>query len=738
MRLSLLLPAAASALLLINSGAQAQNNRPNIVIIVADDMGYGDIGVHGSKDIPTPNIDALAKGSTRFTDAYVTGPYCSPTRAGLLTGKYPQRFGHEFNPPGPNQMEIGLPVGEVTMADRFKAIGYRTALFGKWHLGFGDQFHPMERGFDEFYGFLGGAHTYFAAPDTGRISIFDGKKQITEPAYLTDAIADRAVSFIQRQNTQPFLLYLAFNAVHTPMHATNKYYQRVTHIKDNGRRTYAAMLVAMDDAIGKTMGALRDAGLEEHSLIFFFSDNGGPTIEGSSINASSNAPLRGSKRQTWEGGIRVPFFIRWKGHLPEDKVDGRPIIQLDILPTALAAAGVEVEAEWKLDGVNLLPYVNGTNTARPHDALYWRLGEHMAIRKGDWKLLRSVDGPLRDVDHTKPRDLSDAGLYNLKTDIGEKNDVARAHPDRVKDLAEDWLRWNSQLVQPLWRPGSGPPPEILATLSDHTIPVNNTALRYITQGSGPPVLLLHGSMQDGRIWERQRRTVVERHRFIALTMRYFGTAPWDDSGEQFSQATHIADAAAFVRELGIGPVIVVGWSYGAITALGLATQHPDLVQGVFVFEPPLASAVSDAAHLAILRSEGEKYAAAFASAMKASGDAEMVRQFAGFISDSPTAFDSIPRQVLGIVFENARTLRLGAGREQVLPGCKELSQIKVPVAVSRGESSRPLFRITAEAVSRCIPAAKLVDIPGATHFAPFQSANAFNNVLRSFLSGFTN
>lgn len=437
------------------SVAEAQRRPPNIVVIVTDDMGYADIGVHGSKDIPTPNIDALAKGGIRFTDAYVSGPYCSPTRAGLLTGRYPQRFGHEFNLDlSPAHSDFGLPLSETTMADRLKSAGYRTALFGKWHLGFSDKFHPMARGFDEFFGFLAGQHSYLDTQAASRNPLLDGRKVVAETTYLTDAFADRAVDFIKRQKSQPFFLYLAFNAVHIPLQATDKYLARFTHIADEQRRTYAAMLSAMDDGIGKTLAALRAEGLEENTLIFFFNDNGGPTMAGTTINGSSNAPLRGSKRQTLEGGIRVAFIIRWKGHLAEGKADARPIIQLDVLPTALAAAGVKPQPQWKLDGVDLLPFLTGKMSGRPHEALYWRLGENMAIRKGDWKLVKTSERPLQDIDPAMFNDLSGAELYNLADDIGEKMNLAAAHPKKVKELAAAWQRWNKELAKPLWPPGA--------------------------------------------------------------------------------------------------------------------------------------------------------------------------------------------------------------------------------------------------------------------------------------------
>jgi arylsulfatase A-like enzyme len=434
--------------------AEAQRRPPNILVIVTDDMGYGDIGIHGSKDIPTPNIDALAKVGIRFTDAYVSGPYCSPTRAGLLTGRYPQRFGHEFNlDMSPDYSDFGLPLSEITMADRLKAAGYRTALVGKWHLGFGDKFHPTARGFDEFFGFLGHSHSYLDPESASRNPILDDRKVVVETTYLTDAFADRAVDFIKRQKSQPFFLYLAFNAVHTPMEATDKYLARFSHITDKQRRTYAAMLSAMDDGVGKTLAALRAEGLEENTLVFFFNDNGGPTMAGTTINGSSNEPLRGSKRQTWEGGIRVAFIIRWKGHLAEDKIDASPIIQLDVVPTALAAAGVQPQSQSRFDGVNLLPFLTGKKSGRPHETLYWRLGEHMAIRKGDWKLVKTSEGPLKEANPSAFNDLSSAELYNLAEDIGETKNLAAAHPEKARELAADWQRWNKKLAKPLWPPG---------------------------------------------------------------------------------------------------------------------------------------------------------------------------------------------------------------------------------------------------------------------------------------------
>jgi len=453
--------AAAAILLTIVSAARqtgtGQTRRPNILLIVSDDLGYGDIGIYGSQDIPTPNIDRLARSGVRFTNAYVSGPYCSPTRAGLMTGRYPQRFGHEFNPDG--SPDYGLPLAETTMADRLKAAGYRTALFGKWHLGSADRLHPMRRGFEEFYGFLGGSHSYMHASDiddgTNRPDpLLDGTKPVSSVGYLTDVLGARASAYIRQHASEPFFLYLAFNAAHTPMHASEKYLARFSNIADPRRRTYAAMVSALDDAIGTTLATLREQNLEENTLVIFMNDNGGPTMPTTTVNGSSNGPLRGSKRQTWEGGIRVAFALSWKGHLESGRVDDRPIIQLDVLPTALAAAGIVTNAT-QFDGVDLLPYVTGRATGEPHDSLYWRLGGMMAIRRGEWKLVKTREGPLIDVDPSVLSDLSGAGLYNLSEDIGETRNLAAQRPEKVKELGAAWQQWNRGLAKPLWAPLRG-------------------------------------------------------------------------------------------------------------------------------------------------------------------------------------------------------------------------------------------------------------------------------------------
>jgi arylsulfatase A-like enzyme len=412
--------------------------RPNVLVIVGDDMGYADVGYHGCQDIPTPNLDALAASGIRFTNGYVSGPYCSPTRAGLMTGRYQQRFGHEFNP-GAKQ---GLPTNETTLADRLQAAGYATGLVGKWHLGAQPEMHPLQRGFGEFYGFLGGAHDYFKMG-----GILRGNEPVTELDYTTDAFAREAVAFIDRHQEKPWFLYLAFNAVHTPMQATDSRLEKFSSTADTRRRTYNAMMLALDEAVGRVRGKLRETNLEQDTLVVFFSDNGGPVMRGTSVNGSNNAPLRGSKRTTLEGGIRVPFIVSWPNQL-QPGVYEHPVIQLDAHATALAAAGVAIPPG-QLDGVDLLPYLQGTKMAPPHEALYWRMGEQMAIRMGDYKLVR-YDGEA-DASGAEPkRPVTQARLYNLTEDVGETHDLAADMPDKLAELQAKWDAWNATLAAPLW------------------------------------------------------------------------------------------------------------------------------------------------------------------------------------------------------------------------------------------------------------------------------------------------
>lgn len=419
--------------------------RPNILILFADDLGYADLGAQGSKDIPTPHIDSLARNGVRCTSGYVSSAMCSPSRAGLITGRSQSRFGHDINwepewPVDPDDTR-GLPLTEKTIADHLKPAGYRTGVVGKWHLGEAAPFHPNRRGFDEFFGFISGGHNYFTDKyrDSPPINHYNtllernGVPQPAAPAYLTSVLGDEAAAFIHRNKEKPWLLYTAFNAPHTPIQATPELLDRVKHIQDEKRRAYAAMIVGMDDAVGAILRQLRDDGLEERTLIFFLSDNGGTTES----NTSSNAPLRGRKGQMWEGGIRVPFLAQWKGVLPAGKTYERPVSSLDILPTALAASGAASVASKPLDGVDLVPFLTDKESGDPHGTLFWRIAERdiWAVRSGDHKLVKQGDS---------------INLYELSKDGRETRDLAGELPEIQGRLRKAYDEWHATLAEPLW------------------------------------------------------------------------------------------------------------------------------------------------------------------------------------------------------------------------------------------------------------------------------------------------
>ena len=451
------------AIISIYCAASIADRKPNIVLIVADDLGYADLGFQGVKDIPTPALDALAASGIRFTNGYVTGTWCSPSRAALMTGRYQQRFGdngHESTP------GYGLDLEETTLADRLRTAGYTTGLVGKWHLGEDPKFHPMQRGFDEFFGFLRGGHNFFPDvpiiifPDRNGIGedlgqtpegratldhqILRGKELVPEETYLTDAFAREAVSFIRRHEAKPFFLYLSFNAVHTPMQATDDRLEKFASVNHPVRKVYNAMTLAVDEAVSDVLTQLSRSGLEEDTLIFFISDNGGPTLHRYAYNASNNSPLRGSKGTTLEAGIRVPFVISWPGQIASGEKYNEPVIQMDIFPTVLAAAGIDAESKKRLDGVNLLPYLHGETSTSPHEALFWRSLGQMAIRRGNWKLVSYVakmdEGELLRSD---PRDeMTPFRLYDLKRDIGESQDLSKQEPQVAAELLSLWNQWN--------------------------------------------------------------------------------------------------------------------------------------------------------------------------------------------------------------------------------------------------------------------------------------------------------
>lgn len=414
--------------------------RPNVILILADDLGYADIGVHGCRDIPTPHLDALAARGVRCSNGYSSHPFCSPMRAGLMAGRYQHRFGYVSNVPyDPQNIHLGLPTSEKTIAQRLQEVGYRTGMSGKWHLGASHLHHPNKRGFDFFYGFLGGGHDYFEVDlrrpmGEGYAQPLDrnGKPENLE-TYLTDALTREAVGFIGRNQEHPFFFYLAYNAPHTPMQAPEDLLVKFLDIADPKRRAYAAMVHAMDRGIGEVMAALDRHGLRETTLVFFLSDNGGPSF----ANASSNAPLRGDKGDVYEGGIRVPFLISWPGTLPEGAVYDHPVISLDISRTALEVGQARLVP--KLDGVNLIPFLSGQDEAPPHQALFWRKddGTAWAVRSGNTKLLMT-------------RDRSAEELYQLDSDLAEQRNVAKLHPDQVAAARSLYAAWNESNTAPLF------------------------------------------------------------------------------------------------------------------------------------------------------------------------------------------------------------------------------------------------------------------------------------------------
>lgn len=430
--------------------------KPNIIVIIADDLGYADLSVTGSTEIPTPNIDALAAGGARFTDGYVTCPVCAPSRAALLTGRYPQRFGFETNPglDAIHKPTTGLPASEETLAARLRKHGYVTGLLGKWHLGTHDDSDPLSRGFDYFYGFRGGMRNYFPNAEGARAQnayfgakdyLYDqmerNRQPVAEPEYLTDAIGVEAVNFIQKHAGQPFLLVVAFNAVHNPLQAPPRYLDRFKGIPSERRRHYAAMVSAMDEAVGSIARALAAEGQSGNTLITFLSDNGGGGngTAAHSANTGRNLPFRGFKFDVYEGGIRVPLIINWPGHVPAGKVYGKPVSALDIFPTACAAAGVGLPQDRVIDGVDLTPFLNGTNPGLPHGHLYWRWtfrGGEAAIRRGDWKLVM--------LKEAAPQ------LYDLRRDTGEQHDLAPEYPELVASLLAEWKSWSSGMAEPRW------------------------------------------------------------------------------------------------------------------------------------------------------------------------------------------------------------------------------------------------------------------------------------------------
>ena len=420
----------------LSSSLLPAQERPNFVVIVADDLGFADVGYHGSEEIPTPNIDSIAAQGVHFLHGYSNGAICTPTRAALLTGRYQNRLGCDTTIAPYKRAAgstIGLPTDAPTIAERLKPLGYATGMFGKWHLG-GEleenrTLMPPSRGFDEFYGILEGAALYFDANNRERKYRREYLPMDGEQDYYTDAIGREAVSFIKRHKDQPFLCYVPFTAPHAPRQAKQEHLDKFSHIEPLKRRELVAMVYSLDENVGRILDALKQEGLEEDTLVVFFSDNGGKPND----NGSINTPLRGEKTQLFEGGIRVPFCLRWPGIIPAEQIYASPILSMDLFPTLYQAAGGTIQADWQIDGVNLMPYLLGKKTSAPHEALYWREFTNFAIQHQGWKLIRQ---------HNR------SYLFYLTEDPNETQNLFQQHPEKAEALKCMWQQWDTDNVPP--------------------------------------------------------------------------------------------------------------------------------------------------------------------------------------------------------------------------------------------------------------------------------------------------
>lgn len=430
------------------------NPPPNIIVILADDLGYGDLGCYGCKDIQTPNLDRLADTGVRLTDGYVSHPYCGPSRAGLMTGRYQQRFGYQWNPSHqPTNQTLGLDVEEETLGDVFRRAGYKTGAFGKWHLGAAEQFHPNNRGFDEFYGFLDGGHHYFpdqypdflkkyasqSPPPTPELFAYAQPLEINGmplppvSGYLTDLLTNRALGFMERMKDRPFFVYLAYNAPHIPLEAPERLITKYSGIQDKTRRVYAAMVDSVDENVGRLLAFLDRSGLRHNTAVVFLSDNGGDAAHG-----ASNGLLRGGKSSTWEGGVRVPFLLSWPAGLPAGKTVSVPVSSLDLLPTLAAIAGVRPAGK-PLDGVDVLPWLRGGAEGFPHPCLFWLSHNVMSgVLNERFKAVRNSPS-------------SSWQLFHLPGDPGEKNDVSSQNKESMQKIQKAYDEWISEMPPARWK-----------------------------------------------------------------------------------------------------------------------------------------------------------------------------------------------------------------------------------------------------------------------------------------------
>jgi arylsulfatase A-like enzyme len=427
----------AAAALAANCSGPAPRKKPNIVLIIADDLGYADIGVHGCTDIPTPHIDSIARNGVRFTDAYAGASVCSPSRACMMTGRFPCTFGYMYNPLSAADT-YGLPMSETTLGEVMRAAGYATGYIGKWHLGNQPQFRPTNRGFDEFFGFLDGPQGY-GVPDPRNPDLRLGNKLIRNDTpiesrhYITDLFTDEACAFIDRHGDNPFYLVVAHQAPHIPLQATPSYLAPFASIAEQQRQLYAAVVHAMDVNVGRIIDVLKQRGLYEDTLIVFVSDNGGSSHE----LPVNNGPFRGEKAKLFEGGIRVPLLMQWPNGLPVALVFEGMVSLADLLPTFAASAEHTPITQQPLHGVNLLPYLQGPHAGVPHDKLLWGQGGDWAVRQGDWKLIENTE-------------FHKTLLCNLEADPGETADLSNTYPEKLAALRAEVGAWRDSLPPPIW------------------------------------------------------------------------------------------------------------------------------------------------------------------------------------------------------------------------------------------------------------------------------------------------
>lgn len=473
--------------------------QPNIIVIMADDLGYNDISFNGGGvaggTVPTPNIDSIGREGANFAQAYSGHGTCAPSRAALMTGRYSTRFGFEFTPTNLKfardvrahhygirnpvyfadrekdiipVAQMGVPTSEIMLGQLLQGAGYHTIQLGKWHLGESLDFQPQRRGFSETLGFTGGGMLFLPKTDPrvvnsvqgfdpidmnlwSSLQFFvrkDGGDAFQPKKHMTDYLTDEAVAAIEANRNRPFFMFLSYNAPHTPLQATREDYDALSHIADHRLRTYAAMILGLDRGVGRVLQALQELGIDKDTLVVFTSDNGGAYYIGLE---EINRPFRGWKQTFFEGGIRVPLFMRWPARITPGSTLRAPVSHFDIFSTAVSASGASAPRDRKIDGVDLMPFLEGRKSGRPHDLLFWRTGPYRVVRAGDWKL-QVTERPAKDW------------LYDLSSDPTERRNLASERPDKVAELKRHLARHDAEQIRPLW-------PELgqSAVMLDHSL-----------------------------------------------------------------------------------------------------------------------------------------------------------------------------------------------------------------------------------------------------------------------------